>query len=161
MGSRVPGVVVVACPPACAARDDDTGLRRLGSQPGVDQSVERSLPQSGSRIRCFAYSSRTDDRTRPWSHRFDLDHDGDLFRLEDAMADPVGQAVASLQPPREADPSRPSYVAKRGAWRSAIDRSPLAGDDMRASRRGSHSPTRPGDHRLRADRRVGESGWLS
>ncbi len=103
--ARVGGARVVGRASAARARRETVDLKAVARLLGVTHVVEGSVQRAGTRLRCFAQLFRARDRVCLWSQRFDLDERGDLFELQDRVADAV---LAAIAPPDDRDAARPA-----------------------------------------------------
>ncbi len=93
--ARVEGARVVGRASAVRARRESVDLKTVARLLGVTHVVDGSVQRAGARLRCVAQVFRARDRVCLWSERFELGDDGDLFGLQDRVADAVLRAIAA------------------------------------------------------------------
>ena len=99
---KLPGLRVLARPPAGARLPGSEDLRALGRELGITRILEGSVRRAGDRLRVTVQLLDVADGSHLWSDKLDREM-GDVFELQDEIAQRIVQA---LRPRLAAPPSR-------------------------------------------------------
>jgi len=113
--SRIPDLYVASRTSSFQFKLDPADIREIGARLNVDTVLEGSVRRVDDRVRIAAQLVSVKDGYRLWSERYDRSI-GDLFALEDEIADEIARALkvtlASRAPtagPRGARPDAAEY----------------------------------------------------
>ncbi len=108
--SRIPDLYVASRTSSFQFKRDPADIREIGARLNVDTVLEGSVRRVDDRVRIAAHLVSVKDGYRLWSERYDRSI-GDLFALEDEIADEIARALkvtlASRGPAAGARGARP------------------------------------------------------